>query len=172
MKILNLRNQNPNCFSHVIDFSKIISQHCEIMLTISTLLFLFSRQERNKENLNLKRCTIPCLDDATMTVVLLCIYSLCIYRPLTKLREGYVFTGVCDSVHRGGCAWLHGGWHPWLLGGVWLGVCVWLCGGHASLLGGAWLRGWHVWLLGGCMVGGHAWLLGGMHGYWGGMHRI
>ena len=24
------------------------------------------------------------------------------YRPQTKLREGYVFTGVCDSVHRGG----------------------------------------------------------------------
>ena len=29
------------------------------------------------------------------------------YRPLTKLREGNVFTGVCDSVHRGvvrGCS--------------------------------------------------------------------
>ena len=25
------------------------------------------------------------------------------YRPQTNLREGYVFTGVCDSVHRGGC---------------------------------------------------------------------
>ena len=24
------------------------------------------------------------------------------YRPQTKLREGYVFTGVCDSVHKGG----------------------------------------------------------------------
>ena len=23
------------------------------------------------------------------------------YRPQTKLRKGYVFTGVCDSVHRG-----------------------------------------------------------------------
>ena len=23
------------------------------------------------------------------------------YRPQTKLREGNVFTGVCDSVHRG-----------------------------------------------------------------------
>ena len=29
------------------------------------------------------------------------------YRPQTKLREGYVFTGVCDSVHSGG-----GGWYP------------------------------------------------------------
>ena len=25
-----------------------------------------------------------------------------IYRPQTKLREGYVFTAVSDSVHRGG----------------------------------------------------------------------
>ena len=24
------------------------------------------------------------------------------YRPQTKLREGYVFTGVCDSLHVGG----------------------------------------------------------------------
>ena len=28
-------------------------------------------------------------------------FNLC-YRPQTKLREGYVFTGVCDSVHEGG----------------------------------------------------------------------
>ena len=50
-----------------------------------------------------------------------------IYRPLTKLREGYVFTGVCDSVHRGGRAWLLGvcGW----------GVCM-AAGGHAWLPGG------------------------------------
>ena len=25
------------------------------------------------------------------------------YRPQTKLREGYIFTLVCDSVHGGGC---------------------------------------------------------------------
>ena len=25
------------------------------------------------------------------------------YRPQTKLREGYVFTGVCDSVNGGAC---------------------------------------------------------------------
>ena len=30
------------------------------------------------------------------------------YRPQTKLREGNVFTGVCDSVHGGG-AWSQGG---------------------------------------------------------------
>ena len=29
------------------------------------------------------------------------------YRPQTKLREGYVFTGVCDFVHRGR-VWLWG----------------------------------------------------------------
>ena len=28
--------------------------------------------------------------------------SVYFYRPLTKLREGNVFTPVCDSVHRGG----------------------------------------------------------------------
>ena len=27
------------------------------------------------------------------------------YRPQTKLREGYVFTRVCDSVHRGVCVY-------------------------------------------------------------------
>ena len=30
------------------------------------------------------------------------------YRPQTKLREGNVFTGVCDSLHRGGCLVLGG----------------------------------------------------------------
>ena len=29
-------------------------------------------------------------------------YTVSHYRPQTKLREGYVFTGVCDSVNRGG----------------------------------------------------------------------
>ena len=59
-----------------------------------------------------------------------------IYRPLTKLREGYVFTGVFDSVHRGGACMVAGG--------------VWLGGVH-----GCW---------GACMVArGHAWLPGGMH---------
>ena len=28
--------------------------------------------------------------------------SMGYYRPQTKLRQGNVFTGVCDSVHRGG----------------------------------------------------------------------
>ena len=57
----------------------------------------------------------------------------------TKLGQGYVFTGVCDSVHRGGMHGCLGGVH-----GCW-GVCV--------VAGGA------------CMVArGHAWLLGGVHG--------
>ena len=30
--------------------------------------------------------------------------STSFYRPQTKLREGYVFTRVCDSVNRGGSA--------------------------------------------------------------------
>ena len=43
------------------------------------------------------------------------------YRPQTKLREGYVFTGVCDSVHRGGGGmrgFLGGGMHGFLRGGA------------------------------------------------------
>ena len=48
--------------------------------------------------------------------------------PATKLRQGYVFIGICDSVHRGGCAWPGGGGHAWL------GVCV---------AGGVWQGGMH-----------------------------
>ena len=36
---------------------------------------------------------------------------MCYYRPQTKLREGYVFTAVCDSVHRG-FASVHAGIPP------------------------------------------------------------
>ena len=50
------------------------------------------------------------------------------YRPQTKLREGNVFTGVCDSVH-GGCL-LPGGLVP---GGL-------LLGGLCLLPGGVWSR--------------------------------
>ena len=31
-----------------------------------------------------------------------CLYVIIHYRPQTKVREGYVFTRGCDSVHRGG----------------------------------------------------------------------
>ena len=63
--------------------------------------------------------------------------------PATKLGQGYIFTGVCDSVHRGGRAWLWegmpggGGMHG-------CGVCMVVGGMHGC--GRA------------CMVGG------GMHG--------
>ena len=73
------------------------------------------------------------------------LYDANYYRPLTKLREGYIFTGVCDSVHSGGHACMVAGGHVWLpLGGVCVvaargacvvapwEVCVWL------LPGGAW----------------------------------
>ena len=39
--------------------------------------------------------------------------------PATKLGQGYIFTGVCDSVHGGGGgAWLLGAGCAWLLGGM------------------------------------------------------
>ena len=91
--------------------------------------------------------------------------------PANEVCEGYVFTGVCHSVHKGGGmgrAWLLRGRHAWLL----LGGHAWLLpGGHAWAPGGAcmvalggcaWLLGGHAWLL----PGGHAWLLrGGVHGF-------
>ena len=112
--------------------------------------------------------------------------------PATKLGQGYVFTGVCDSVHRGDVRGYRGvcgcrgvcvvaGGHAWLLGGACVvarGACivgghVWLLGvcmvtrGHAWLWGVCVVAGGHAWLPGGaCVVaGGHAWLLGGgIHG--------
>ena len=58
--------------------------------------------------------------------------------PAMQLGQGYIFTGVCDSVHGGGgCAWL---WGP----------CV--------VAGGAWLQKGHVWLRGTYVVAG------GVHG--------
>ena len=97
--------------------------------------------------------------------------------PANVVCEGYVFTHVCHSVHRGGHAWL-------LLGGVdgcsggacvvaWgVGACVVALGGHAWLLWGACVvalggHGWSLWgawvvAPGGCawlFQGGHVWLL-------------
>ena len=40
--------------------------------------------------------------------------------PATKLGQGYIFTGICDSVHKGGGAWSWGVLGPWgclVLGG-------------------------------------------------------
>ena len=86
--------------------------------------------------------------------------------PATKLGQGYIFTGVCDSVNRGGvrgcwggaCVVAPGGGHVWFLPG---GACVVALGGGMRGCSGG-----HAWLLPGraCMVfaGGHAWFfLGG-----------
>ena len=93
--------------------------------------------------------------------------------PANEVCEGYVYTGVCHSVHGGACVvapggggglcvvaprgGMHGcsggGAHAWLLRG---GGCVAAWGAHAWLLRGGGLcgcLGGHVWLLpGGCMV--------------------
>ena len=103
----------------------------------------------------------------------------CFLPPANEVCEGYVFTGVCHSVHRvgvHGCSWGGGharllGGHAWLLWGgmhgcswgacvVALGVCVVALGGACMVAPG-----------GACMVtpGGHAWLLwGGVCGCSGG----
>ena len=49
--------------------------------------------------------------------------------PATKLGQGYIFTDVCDSVHRGGPGGVHGrgvhGWGCMAGGGVHgRGVCM------------------------------------------------
>ena len=62
-----------------------------------------------------------------------CLESKSSLPPTMKLGQGYIFTGVCDSVHRGACMaggmCAQGGMHG--QGGM--------CG-----LGHAW-QGWHVW---------------------------
>ena len=96
----------------------------------------------------------------------------------TKLGQGYVFTGVCDSVHRGGvhgccggvrgCGGVHGcrGGMSGCQGCVWLrgdmcgcqGVCM-IAGGACMVAGGgaAWLwEGEACVVAGGCMVAGGA----------------
>ena len=106
-------------------------------------------------------------------------------RMIPRQGEVYVFTGVCDSVHRGACMVAggqcmvaRGRGHAWFLegeGGVhgFQGACM-VAGGHAWLLRGmcgcqgggmrgcwgcAWFLGWQR---------GHAWQRGcgkgGMHG--------
>ena len=72
-------------------------------------------------------------------------------RPQRKLREGDVFTSVCDSVHRGACmaggvsggAYMTGG-GLYGMGHVWQGRCVWqgaICGKGACMAGGTCGRG-------------------------------
>ena len=38
------------------------------------------------------------------------LHSLIFLPPATKLGQGYIFTGVCDSVHGGGGCWSGGAW--------------------------------------------------------------
>ena len=69
--------------------------------------------------------------------------------------EGYIFTGVCDSVNGGACVVLFGGACVVLFGGA----CVVLFGGCAWFYsGGAWFYlGGHAWFY----SGGHAWFYSG-----------
>ena len=66
--------------------------------------------------------------------------------PVTKLGQGYIFTGMCDSVHGGGVAWSGGclAWGCMVLGGV----CL---------------------VPGGCLVWGSAWSWGVVPGLEGGL---
>ena len=63
--------------------------------------------------------------------------------PATKLGQGYIFTGICDSIHRGVCV-------------VAGGVCM-VARGACVITGGCVVAGGCAWLLGGtcgCMVAG------------------
>ena len=55
--------------------------------------------------------------------------------PATKLGQGYIFTGICDSVQGGACvvAW---------------GACM-VAGGMCGCRGACMVAGGHVWLPGG-----------------------
>ena len=69
-------------------------------------------------------------------------------QPATKLGQGYIFTGICDSVQGGACI---------VAGGMCgCGGCAWLQGGMRGWGGGVWL--WWGMHGGG---GGHAWWQGG-----------
>ena len=97
--------------------------------------------------------------------------------PANEVCEGYVFTGVCHSVHEGACVVALGGACVVALGEACVvalgGACMVAPGGHVWLLWGVCMvapRGACVvaprgaWLLrGACMVaaGGHAWFFGG-----------
>ena len=92
--------------------------------------------------------------------------------PATKLGQGYIFTGICDSV-QAGCAWLRGGGHAWFPGGVaWLLGGAWLPGGMRGCWGVHGCQAVCVVAGGACVVArGHAWSCGGgMCGCGGDMH--
>ena len=64
-----------------------------------------------------------------------------------KLGQGNVFTGVCDSVHRGD---MYGCWGVGCVCGCWVACMVAKGDMHGC-------QGAYV------VAGGHIWLLGGMH---------
>ena len=120
----------------------------------------------------------------------ICLFIICEWAPLsllflppaTKLGQGNVFTGICDSVH-GGHVWLPGGvcgcWgacvvaggHAWLPGAFMVAGGVHGCQGACMVVGVCMVASVCVWLPGVSVVGG-CMVAGGVHGCGGGMHRI
>ena len=79
--------------------------------------------------------------------------------PANVVCEGYIFTGVCDSVNRGACVVARGGW----------GACVVALGGMHGCSGGACVvalgGAWFLWGdMRGFFRGVRGFSLGGMHG--------
>ena len=81
--------------------------------------------------------------------------------PANVVCEGYIFTGVCDSVNRGGCAWFYlGGMRGFIWGGMHgfiRGACVVLFGGVCVVLFGGSVRGFIRGGMHGFIWGGHVW---------------
>ena len=82
----------------------------------------------------------PMLNDKGQIKYIVTYYSSFRFLPpATKLEQGYIFIGVCDSVHGGGCyPSMHCWWYPSMpcsrsavgggsapRGGLLLGVCSW-----------------------------------------------
>ena len=76
------------------------------------------------------------------------IWGNCLLPPATKLGQGYIFTGMCDSVHRG----VHGPGEGCMVLGECLGGAWSRAAWSRGCTGGA-LSGWGAWS-GGCMVPG------------------
>ena len=88
--------------------------------------------------------------------------------PANVVCEGYIFTGICDSVNRGGgmCGFIRGGMRGFIRGAcmVLFGGCAWF---HSGGMRGFIQGGMHGFIWGVCMVlfglvcmvlfRGHAW---------------
>ena len=123
---------------------------------------------------------VHCISQTYLTFVINWIIGY--LPPANVVCEGYIFTGICDSVNRGGmpafcrgaCVLLFGGVHGFIQGGmhgfIW-GACVVLFGGmHGFIWEAAWFYSeGRVWFyLGGAWfyLGGHAWFyLGDVRGF-------